>query len=102
MWILPKRHAASFGAISDGEVTDLAKILKITLAKIYHALDNPDYNYVIRSAPIDIKQSDYYHWYLTIMPRINKTAGFELGSGIFINTSSPETSAKFLRNTGIK
>jgi len=100
-WILPKRHTASFGKISDREVADLAKILRTTLAKMYYGLENPDFNYVIRSSPCDIGESDSFHWYLSIMPRITKTAGFELGSGMYINTSFPEESAKFLRGVKI-
>lgn len=47
--------------------------------------------------PTDEKQSDYFHWYLAIVPRVSKAAGFELGSGMYINTAMPEDSAKFLR-----
>ena len=40
----------------------------------------------------------FYHWYLTIIPRTSHYAGFELGTGIFINTSSPEACAEELRH----
>ncbi len=96
-WFLPKRHTASFADINDAEIEDLAKNLKTVLAKFYYGLDNPDYNYVIRSVPIQERECEYYHWYLTIVPRLTKTAGFELGSGMFINVSVPEENAKFLR-----
>jgi len=96
-WILPKRHMASFGEIKNTEIEDLARNLKMTLAKFYYGLDNPDYNYVIRCAPIGTGECEYYHWYISIVPRLIRTAGFELGSGMFINTSLPEENAKFLR-----
>ena len=98
-WLFPKRHASSFSDINDAEVSGLAKILKLTLAKLYYGLNNPDLNYTIRSIPVKEDGQDYFHWYLTIVPRISQPAGFELGSGIFINTSLPEESAEFLRNT---
>ncbi len=97
IWIFPRRHMSSFGEISDSEVADLAHNLKTTLNKIYYGLDNPDFNYTIRSIPVKEKEAEYFHWYLSIIPRLNQPAGFELGSGIFINTSLPEESAEFLR-----
>lgn len=96
-WIFPKRHMSSFSDITDEETVDLAGILKATLEKLYHGLDNPDFNYTIRSVPIKEKCTEYFHWYLSIVPRLNLPAGFELGSGMFINSSLPEESAEFLR-----
>ncbi|MFA5779691.1 MAG: galactose-1-phosphate uridylyltransferase [Elusimicrobiota bacterium] len=101
-WIYPKRHYSSFGDITDDEISDLAVNLQTTLKKYYYGLDNPDFNYVIRSAPTDLKNLDFFHWYISIVPRITKTAGFELGSGMFINSSLPENDAKFLRDIKIK
>jgi UDPglucose--hexose-1-phosphate uridylyltransferase len=100
-WIVPKAHRASFGEITDAQIADLALILKNVLARLYFGLNNPDYNYIIRSIPGPVRRNEYYHWYLSIVPRIVKTAGFELGSGIYINTALPETSAEFLRNVDI-
>lgn len=102
MWILPRRHTESFGEITDDEISDLAKNLKLTLAKLYYGLDNPDYNFVIRSVPVNEKGKDYYHWYITIMPRLVKTAGFEIGTGMSINSSIPEENAKFLREIKVR
>lgn len=96
-WVFPKRHAASFGDITEEETKDLALNLKTTLAKLYYGLDNPDYNYCIRSSRPRDADSEYFHWYLSITPRLSKAAGFELGSGMFINASLPEESARFLR-----
>jgi UDPglucose--hexose-1-phosphate uridylyltransferase len=96
-WVFPKRHTGSFSDISDEEIRDLALNLKTVLAKLYRGLNNPDFNYSIRSnRPKDAK-SEFSHWYISIIPRISTTAGFELGSGIYINASLPEASAVFLR-----
>lgn len=100
-WILPHNHRASFGEISEEEAKDLAGILKETLARLYYGLGNPDYNYCIRSSPINEKDANYFHWYVAIVPRITKPAGFEVGSGMFINTSLPEECAEFLRKVKI-
>jgi UDPglucose--hexose-1-phosphate uridylyltransferase len=101
LWIYPRRHASSFDDITDAELADLAYTLKTVLAKLYHGLNNPDYNYTIRSIPTDETYTDYFHWYLAIVPRVSKSAGFEIGSGMYINTSMPEDSAKFLRDVEI-
>lgn len=96
-WIVPKQHQASFGLISMDDSKKFAKVLKTTLLKLHSKLNNPDYNYVIHTAPIKDEQEDYYHWHLQIIPRITNLAGFELGSGIYINVSLPEEAAQFLR-----
>lgn len=96
-WIVPKKHQASFGLVSMEDSKKFAKVLKTTLSKLYSKLNNPEYNYVIHTSPIKDEQEDYYHWHLQIIPRITNPAGFELGSGIYINVSLPEDTAQFLR-----
>ncbi len=97
MLIMPRRHMACFAEIRDAEVADLACNLRRTLAKLYHGLDNPDFNYTIRTAPGENSGVKYFHWYVSIIPRLTRMAGFELGSGMFINVSLPENDARFLR-----
>jgi len=97
LWIFPKRHMASFGETNREELEDLALNLQSVLKKLHKGLNNPDFNYTIRSIPVHEYSSEYFHWYLSIIPRLSTAAGFELGSGMFINTSIPEDSAKFLR-----
>lgn len=101
LWVFPRRHASSFDDLFDSELNDLAVNLQTVLAKIYFGLNDPDYNYSIRSIPTRDRHTDYFHWYLTIIPRVSRTAGFEIGSGMFINASLPEDSAGFLRNVKV-
>ncbi len=96
-WILPKKHHASFGQISMEDSKVFGKILKAALHKLYVKLNDPDYNYVIHTAPIKDEGEDYYHWHLQIIPRLTTPAGFEMGSGIYINVAFPEETAEFLR-----
>jgi UDPglucose--hexose-1-phosphate uridylyltransferase len=96
--IFPRRHFASFGDILDKELEDLSRVLRAVLGKLYVGLQNPDFNYTIRSAPVESRNATFYHWYLSIIPRLTHVAGFELGSGMFINTVLPEAAAKFLRD----
>jgi UDPglucose--hexose-1-phosphate uridylyltransferase len=97
MHVVPRAHSASFEDISDAEIGDMAGILQSTLAKLYRGLDNPDFNFTIRSSPVQEKWNEAAHWHLSIIPRLTQPAGFELGSGMFINVTIPEESAAFLR-----
>ncbi|MBI2815405.1 MAG: galactose-1-phosphate uridylyltransferase [Acidobacteria bacterium] len=101
MWIFPRRHMASFGQIHAEEISDLSRILRTVLAKLYYGLGDPDFNYVLRSAPSETRYSRYYHWYVSLIPRLTKIAGFELGSGMYINITLPEENAEFLRKVEI-
>jgi UDPglucose--hexose-1-phosphate uridylyltransferase len=100
--IYPRRHMASFGDISGSELNDLARMLRSMLAKLYHGLADPDFNFTIRSAPAESVGVKYFHWYLSVIPRLTRVAGFELGSGMFINTVLPEAAAEFLRKVDVE
>ena len=100
--IFPRRHMANFGDISATEITDLARVLRNVLGKLCHGLGDPDFNYTLRSAPAELQGVKYFHWYVSIIPRLTRVAGFELGSGMFINTVLPEAAAEFLRNVKIE
>ncbi|HEY7617193.1 MAG TPA: galactose-1-phosphate uridylyltransferase, partial [Terriglobales bacterium] len=100
--IFPRRHMAGFSDISSAEIVDLARTLRTVLAKLYCGLNNPDFNYTVRSAPAESAGVKYFHWYVSIIPRLTRVAGFELGSGMFINTVLPEAAAEFLRNVKVE
>jgi UDPglucose--hexose-1-phosphate uridylyltransferase len=101
LWIYPKRHASSFCDVEAEEIKDLSVVLQKSLRKLYFGLNDPDYNYIIRSAPKGYSNSAFFHWYITLIPRLTRTAGFELGSGMFINPSIPEENAQYLRGIEI-
>jgi UDPglucose--hexose-1-phosphate uridylyltransferase len=100
--IFPLRHMATFGEITAAEISDLARVLRTLLAKIYLGLGNPDLNFTIRSAPSDYVGARHFHWYVSVIPRLTRVAGFELGSGMFINTVLPEAAAEFLRGVSVE
>jgi UDPglucose--hexose-1-phosphate uridylyltransferase len=100
--IYPRRHMASFGDISATELVDLGRLLRTVLAKLYHGLSNPDFNFTVRTAPAECIGVKYFHWYLSVIPRLTRVAGFELGSGMFINSVIPEAAAEFLRNVKVE
>ena len=96
-WIMPRKHKADFGDISDREKVDLTGIMKDILRRYYEKLGDPDYNYIINTSVRYRSEEPQLHWYLQILPRLMTRAGFEIGSGININPSIPEDDAEFLR-----
>jgi len=97
-WIFPKEHQASFGLISAADSKHFARVLKEVLSRLMRCLNDPDFNYVIHTAPVKDEEEDYYHWHFQIVPRLTTPAGFEMGSGMSINVALPEETAEFLRN----
>jgi UDPglucose--hexose-1-phosphate uridylyltransferase len=100
--VLPKKHGASYGEITPELSKELAFTMKKTLEKICKGLNNPDYNYMITSSPCHESNEEYFHWHIMIVPRVAAVAGFELGSGIYINTVIPEKAAKYLREINVQ
>ncbi len=97
LWIMPKRHRSVFFEIDDEEREDLAIILKAVMGMIYFGLNDPDFNMLFRTAPLYLNRAPWFHWYISIVPKVSRAAGFELGSGMYINPALPEESARFLR-----
>jgi len=95
MWIVPRRHQASFAEAHDGELVELARVLQRTLRRLNTVIGDAPYNFAIES--VATPGADSQHWRLCIMPRIAEPGGFELGSGLAINPSSPEDDAEALR-----
>jgi UDPglucose--hexose-1-phosphate uridylyltransferase len=71
------------------------------MKKLYYGLEQPDFNYIIRSSKPGNTYSEFVHWYISVVPRVTLVSGFELGSGMYINPVMPEISAEFLRNVKI-
>ncbi|MCC6347680.1 MAG: galactose-1-phosphate uridylyltransferase [Nitrospirales bacterium] len=99
-WILPKNHESSFTP-PDKSFSSLAEILQRTLRQLDRVLDTPPYNFIIHTAPFKEENSDYYHWHIEIVPKLTKTAGFEWGSGFYINPTPPEEATVFMREAKI-
>jgi len=96
-WIIPLQHHATFGEVDAMELKGFATVLSDVMKRFRVMLNDPAYNMVIRTAPIGEEGEDYYHWHAQIIPRLTTPAGFELGTGVYINTNLPEESAAFLR-----
>ena len=111
IWLLPRRHEYSFSIMPDEERLLLAQCLKDILKRLRVTLNDPPYNYVLHTAPNPKPRPgkpDYwgtlqydFHWHIEIIPRLTKMAGFEWGSGLYINPTAPEEAAKFLREAQV-
>jgi len=107
--ILPKQHEHDFRLLDQERRMALASVLHECLHYLAAALGNPAYNLVINTSPNPTPRPgkpDYwgtlaldYHWHVEIMPRVTRLAGFEYGTGFYINPVSPEDAASFLRQT---
>jgi len=95
--VSPKKHSAYFEEIDDKEKWSLAEAFQSALRKIYNALNDPDYNFYLHTAPCDDKKYDHYHWHWTILPKTGTWAGFEIGTRMEISTIEPEKAAAYLR-----
>ncbi|HEY2169870.1 MAG TPA: galactose-1-phosphate uridylyltransferase [Candidatus Angelobacter sp.] len=96
-WIAPIRHSSSFGSVTDQELPELAGVLGNTLRRLHKALEDPHFNLLILSAPVEDESKAYFLWHIEIIPRLTTPAGFELGSGMHVNPCIPEEAARFLR-----
>ncbi len=95
--VLPREHRSVYEQSTAQEVRGLAEALRLSLRKLDLALDKPAYSFYLHTLPLREPPSDWYHWHLEVRPVLALTAGFEWGSGFFINPTPPEEAAAFLR-----
>lgn len=96
-WLVAREHFATWQSLDDSRVADLARVLKDVLERIGRALGRPDYNFVLHTAPSGAGENEHYHFHLELLPKLSKIAGFEVGTGFYINPVAPEDSARYLR-----
>ena len=108
IWTMPKRHHPDFDSMERDEIFAFADAMKVTLAKLSKALTGPHYNYMLHTGPVRWRRRGYwttlehdFHWHVEIIPRLTNTAGFEWGTGFYINPTIPEEAAKFLQETHV-
>ena len=102
-WLMPKQHRSRFEDATPGEFASLARMLKDILQRMNATLLTPPYNLIVHSAPLheEAGANDFYHWHIEVMPKLTRVAGFEWGTGFYINPTGPEEAAEVLRKTKI-
>lgn len=100
-WLIPKRHDSHFENIAEPEVRNLAWMLRNVMRKLDRVLEKPAYNLIVHTAPVHEGALEHYHWHVEIIPKLTRVAGFEWGTGFYINPTPPEEAAQFLRDSGL-
>ncbi len=98
VWIIPRRHFHHFENLQGQGLGELTSLFQEVMQRLEGLLDNPDYNFILHNAPVGDEAREYYHWHLEIFPKLTHVAGFEWGSGFYINHTPPELAAQMLRD----
>jgi UDPglucose--hexose-1-phosphate uridylyltransferase len=96
-WVLPKVHISHYEDTEKVGFDSLASLLRDIMRRLDAVLDNPPYNLIFHTSPVTGFNLEYYHWHIEIIPKLTKVAGFEWGTGFYINPTPPEEAAEFLR-----
>jgi len=109
--VIPRRHGHSFADEPRASLTALARRLKDLLTRLKSVLRDPPYNFVLHTSPnvrAQGRRGDYwytlqddFHWHIEVLPRLTQVAGFEWGTGLFINPTAPEDAAGYLRDAAV-
>jgi UDPglucose--hexose-1-phosphate uridylyltransferase len=97
-WILPRVHQSHFEKLEEDRFHELARLLKTSIARIERISEQPPYNFLLHTGPTRLASSDHYHWHIEVFPRLTRVAGFEWGTGFYINPVPPEEAARYLRD----
>ena len=92
------RAGARFDAGSDGDIRAIAVAVRDALRAQKRVLGDIAYNVVIETGPADDTRP--FHWWVDVVPRLTVVAGFELGTGLWVNVVSPDAAADSLRDAG--
>ncbi len=95
--VLPESHRSSYEEMGGGELMALARVLGDVIRRMCLVLNDPAWNLTLHSAPLKTPALDHFHWHVEIAPKLTRMAGFEWGTGFFINPTPPEEAARYLR-----
>jgi len=97
MWILPKQHSSSYISMGEKKFESLTSIFSEIMRRLDSCIPNVPYNFVLHTSPLRSDPLEYFHWHFEIMPKLTSIAGFEWGSGFYINPVPPEYATEFLK-----
>ena len=105
--IAPRKHHHSFRHVPDDVLSAFGDLTHHVLNRLKAVLKDPPYNFALHTAPnteAEPRPDDHwqtldrdFHWHLEVIPRLTQVAGFEWGTGFYVNSMSPEAAAAFLR-----
>ncbi len=97
MWIMPRRHQSSYIDQDDASLSALTDIFSESLRRLDACIPGVPYNFVLHTQPLRSQPLDHYHWHFEIVPKLTSIAGFEWGTGFYINPMPPEDTCKYMR-----
>ena len=100
-WILPKQHASHFDDAQIATIQSLGSVLKTLVQKLDKVLERPGFNMIVHTAPLREGPMTHFHWHIELVPALTRMAGFEWGTGFYINPTPPEEAASFLKQARV-
>jgi UDPglucose--hexose-1-phosphate uridylyltransferase len=100
-WIMPKVHGSHFEDADAATINSLGAVVRGLVRKMERVLEHPPYNFMLHTAPVQEQPMLHYHWHIEVIPKLTKVAGFEWGTGFYINPTPPEEAAAFLRDAQV-
>jgi UDPglucose--hexose-1-phosphate uridylyltransferase len=100
-WIISKRHHSHFEECDIPAIQSLGSVTRTLIRKLDKVLEKPAFNLMVHTAPIQEGATPYYHCHIEIIPKLTRVAGFEWGTGFYINPTPPEEAAKYLREARV-
>ncbi|MEK7404711.1 MAG: galactose-1-phosphate uridylyltransferase [Acidobacteriota bacterium] len=101
VWIVPRQHHSHFEDTDIPTMRNLAWVQRVVLRKLDRVLERPAYNLMVHTSPVQEPSMPHYHWHIELIPKLTRVAGFEWGTGFYINPAPPEEAAGFLREAGL-
>ncbi len=101
MWVLPKRHSSCFSSMADPLFISLSRLFSEVMRRLDACIPNVPFNFVLHTGPLRSQPLEHFHWHFEIMPKLTMMAGFEWGSGFYINPTPPEDAAHYLREINL-
>ncbi|MCF8056599.1 MAG: galactose-1-phosphate uridylyltransferase [Desulfocapsa sp.] len=99
MWVLPLNHSSAYHEQTEEQLRALAEIFSESLCRLDACIPNVPYNFVLHTQPLRSRYMEHFHFHFEIVPKLTSIAGFEWGSGFYINPMSPEKAASYLRES---
>lgn len=94
MLLAPRRHRTRFED-ADEELPAVAELLRDGVARLDRIVPGAPYNLAVHSRPAAVAED--YHWHVHVWPRLQREAGFELGSGLLVDVVEPQRATEELR-----
>ena len=100
-WLLPRAHSSHFENSDIATIQNLGAMTRVLVRKMEKVLERPPYNLMVHTAPVQDASMPHFHWHMEVIPKLTKVAGFEWGTGFYINPTPPEEAAAFLRDARV-